>query len=87
MKNSTQLEIQTINPEDEEATAAAAKRKSEENDDDLAKKAKIEESSALEIYDKMTDEELYDRLKQVDPNRAGELHRKDRRKIVRSLEG
>ena len=31
--------------------------------------------------------ELYEKLKQIDPDRANELHPNDRRKIVRSLQG
>ena len=31
--------------------------------------------------------ELYEKLKQIDPDRANELHPNERRKIVRSLQG
>lgn len=31
--------------------------------------------------------ELYEKLKQIDPERANELHPNERRKIVRSLQG
>ena len=31
--------------------------------------------------------QLYEKLKAIDPERAGELHPNERRKIIRSLEG
>ena len=37
--------------------------------------------------DELTNEELHARLREIDPERAGELHFNDRRKVLRSIGG
>ena len=49
----------------------------------VAKKAKLEEICEEE---NLSNEELYEKLKSIDPDRAQELHPNERRKILRSLQ-
>ena len=51
----------------------------------VAKKSKLEEKQSNED-ENMSNEELYEKLKSVDPTRAQELHPNERRKILRSLQ-
>lgn len=47
-----------------------------------------DDNSSSSIFDdSMTNQELYERLVRVDPERAQELHHNERRKVMRSLEG
>lgn len=70
---------------DESDDEKTTKRSIDDVENDPNKKFKVDD---FDVHDNdLSTEELYAKLKEVDPNRAQELHPNERRKIIRSLQG
>lgn len=61
---------------------------SEDNGKSSSKRAKVTEERVFDQFDMNTreSEELYQRLQEIDPDTAGQLHPNNKRKIIRALE-
>ena len=74
----------------ETSTKTDIPREDGNNDDDvhLDKRAKFDVTNdEFQENEEVTDAELHEKLRSVDPERANEVHPNDRRKVARSLEG
>ena len=95
---STQTGIQTSQEEEEDENGSKRLKTHDDHDvnsdsmpgkelNEEKNKKKLDEGAEVGFEDAISNADLYDKLKEVDPERAKELHPNDRRKVARSLQG